>query len=72
MAPRETGIGPFLAGLDGALAERIRALQDPTQGGDRAYGAPRITAELNDGTPPAARVAGAWMVWPVASGQQVW
>ena len=41
---------------DAALAERIRALQDPTQGGDRAYGAPRITAELNDGTPPAARV----------------
>ena len=31
---------------DAALAERIRALQDPTQGGDRAYGAPRITAEL--------------------------
>ena len=25
---------------DAALAERIRVLQDPAQGGDRAYGAP--------------------------------
>lgn len=41
---------------DAALAERIRALQDPTQGGDRAYGAPRITADLNDGVPAAERV----------------
>ena len=31
-------------------------LQDPAQGGDRAYGAPRITAELNGGAAPAERV----------------
>lgn len=41
---------------DAALADRIRVLQDPGQGGDRAYGAPRITAELNDGVAPARRV----------------
>ena len=29
-------------------------LQDPAQGGDRAYGAPRITADLNDGVTTAA------------------
>lgn len=39
---------------DAALADRIRVLQDPALGGDRAYGAPRITADLNDGvTPPS-------------------
>ncbi|GEC76950.1 transposase [Microbacterium maritypicum] len=38
------------------LAARIRVLQDPAQGGDRAYGAPRITADLNDGVPMAERV----------------
>ena len=36
------------AAADAELAARIRVLQAPTQGGDRAYGAPRITAELND------------------------
>ncbi|WAL39506.1 IS3 family transposase [Brevibacterium sp. BRM-1] len=41
---------------DAALAARIRVLQDPAQGGDRAYGAPRITADLNDGVPAAGRV----------------
>lgn len=41
---------------DAALADRIRVLQDPAQGGDRAYGAPRITADLNDGVPAAERV----------------
>ncbi|WP_374198034.1 MULTISPECIES: IS3 family transposase [Microbacterium] len=41
---------------DAALAARIRVLQDPDQGGDRAYGAPRITADLNDGVPAAERV----------------
>ncbi|MEV6790156.1 IS3 family transposase [Micrococcus luteus] len=44
------------AAEDAALADRIRVLQDPAQGGDRAYGAPRITADLNDGVTPAARV----------------
>jgi transposase InsO family protein len=44
------------AAADEALAGRIRVLQDPAQGGDRAYGAPRITAELNDGATPAERV----------------
>jgi transposase InsO family protein len=34
------------AAADEALAERIRAVHDA----DNAYGAPRITAELNDGT----------------------
>ena len=41
---------------DAVLAARIRVLQDPAQGGDRAYGAPRITADLNDGVPVAERV----------------
>ena len=41
---------------DARLAARIRVLQDPAQGGDRAYGAPRITADLNDGVPAAGRV----------------
>lgn len=37
---------------DLALAERIRTIQDPKQGGDRAYGVPRVTADLNDGLAP--------------------
>jgi transposase InsO family protein len=41
---------------DAVLADRIRVLQDPAQGGDRAYGAPRITADLNDGVTPTQRV----------------
>ncbi len=41
---------------DAALAATIRALQDPAQGGDRAYGAPRITADLNDGVGAGERV----------------
>lgn len=41
---------------DAALAARNRVLQDPDQGGDRAYGAPRITADLNDGVAPIERV----------------
>lgn len=41
---------------DAALAARIRVLQDPAQGGDRAYGAPRVTADLNDGVAPIERV----------------
>jgi len=44
------------AAADQALAARIRRVQDPEQGGDRAYGAPRVTAELNDGVTPAERV----------------
>lgn len=44
------------AQADAALAARIRALQDPAQGGDRAYGAPRITADLNEGAPADQRV----------------
>jgi transposase InsO family protein len=44
------------AAEDAALAARIRVLQDPAQGGDRAYGAPRITADLNDDVTPSARV----------------
>ncbi|GAB2483993.1 hypothetical protein GCM10027030_17820 [Luteococcus sediminum] len=39
---------------DAVLAARIRAMQDPKAGGDPAYGAPRVTVELNDG---AAREA---------------
>ena len=41
---------------DAVLAARIRVLQDPAQGGDRAYGAPRITADLNDGAQAGERV----------------
>lgn len=37
---------------DQVLAERIRAVHDE----DNTYGAPRITAELNDGVPEAERV----------------
>jgi hypothetical protein len=37
---------------DRELAERIRVVH----AADRAYGAPRITAELNDGAPPEERV----------------
>ncbi len=44
------------AAEDAALAARIRKVQDPAQGGDRAYGAPRVTAELNDGVAPEDRV----------------
>jgi len=41
---------------DAVLATRIRVVQDPALGGDRAYGAPRVTADLNDGVTPAERV----------------
>lgn len=44
------------AAEDAALAERIKAVQDPARGGDRAYGAPRVTAELNDGATTEERV----------------
>ena len=44
------------AAADAVLAAKIRVLQDPAQGGDRAYGVPRITADLNDGQPLTARV----------------
>ena len=37
---------------DEQLAERIRVVHDE----DNTYGAPRITAELNDGVPEAERV----------------
>jgi hypothetical protein len=42
--------------VDAVLAERIRRVQDLGQGGDRAYGPPRATAELNDGKPAGQRV----------------
>jgi transposase InsO family protein len=40
------------AAKDAELAARIVVLQDPKKGGDRAYGAPRITRDLNDGVGP--------------------
>ena len=40
------------SGRDAALAEQIKAVQAQ----DRAYGAPRVTAELNDGAAPEHRV----------------
>ncbi|MBU8827776.1 IS3 family transposase, partial [Mycolicibacterium goodii] len=40
------------AAADEALAGRIRAVHE----GDNIYGAPRITAELNDGVPEVERV----------------
>ncbi len=40
------------AAADAELADRIRTIHE----GDRALGAPRITAELNDGAAPAGRV----------------
>jgi len=36
---------------DTALAQRIRAIHDA----DNTLGAPRVTADLNDGVPPAER-----------------
>ena len=42
----------FYAWLDQALAARIRTVHDE----DNTYGAPRITAELNDGAPEQERV----------------
>ncbi|MCT2278664.1 IS3 family transposase [Micromonospora chalcea] len=44
------------AAADAELADRIRVLQDPKQGGDRAYGAPRITGDLNEGVSAGQRV----------------
>ena len=44
------------AAADAALVARIQVLQDPARGGDRAYGAPRVTADLNEGTTPGDRV----------------
>ena len=44
------------AEADAQLAARVRAVQDPKAGGDPAYGAPRVTVELNDGAEPQARV----------------
>jgi transposase InsO family protein/transposase-like protein len=40
------------AAADEELAERIRAVHET----DKAYGAPRVTADLNDGAPPEERV----------------
>ncbi|SEM09188.1 HTH-like domain-containing protein [Blastococcus sp. DSM 46786] len=40
---------------DEQLAERIRAVH-AAEPGNRAYGAPRVTAELNDGAPVQERV----------------
>lgn len=44
------------AAADAALVARIQVLQDPARGGDRAYGAPRVTADLHEGTTPGDRV----------------
>ena len=44
------------AAADAVLADRIRVAQDPHQGGDRAYGVPRVTAELNEDEPLATRI----------------
>jgi transposase InsO family protein/transposase-like protein len=40
------------AAADAELAERIRVVHEA----DKAYGVPRVTAELNDGAPPQERV----------------
>ena len=40
------------AAADAELAERIRVVHEA----DKAYGAPRVTAELNDGVPPGKRL----------------
>ena len=40
------------AAVGGRLAQRIRVVHE----GDKAYGAPRITAKLNDGVPAQNRV----------------
>ena len=44
------------AEADALLAARIRRVQDPKAGGDPAYGAPRVTVELNDGAAPEDRI----------------
>lgn len=52
-----SGLIPPAAGArPQSQAARIRVPQDPAQGGDRAYGAPRVTADLNDGVAAAERV----------------
>lgn len=38
------------------LATGIQVLQDPAHSGARAYGAPQITADLNDGVVVGTRV----------------
>ena len=43
------------AAADAELAERIRAVH-AAEPSNRAYGAPRVTAELNDGAEPNERV----------------
>lgn len=44
------------AAADAELAAKVRVIQDPRAGGDRAYGAPRVTAELNDALPADQRL----------------
>lgn len=39
-----------------SIAARIRLLQDRKRGGDPAYGAPRITDDLNEGDPAGQRI----------------
>lgn len=49
--------GPGRTGRGRCRARRTdRGRQDPKTGGDPAYGAPRVTAELNDGVPAEDRV----------------
>ncbi len=43
------------AAADAQLADRIQAVHAEHRG-NQAYGAPRVTAELNDGVPPEERV----------------
>ena len=44
------------AAADAILAANIRLQQDPALGCDRANGSPRITADVNEGTPVSEQV----------------
>ena len=52
---RRTGAAERAA-ADHELAERIRTVHEA----DKAYGAPRVTAELNDGAPPEDSTTSEW------------
>lgn len=44
------------AEADAKIAAQIKDLQDPAKGGDKAYGVPRVTPELNEGKAPTERI----------------
>jgi len=41
---------------DAKIAAKIKDIQDPKKGGDKAYGVPRVTPEINEGKPAEERI----------------